>query len=65
MQEQKISCPQCQGTIVFDIYALLQGVQFACPQCGAAISLASESKDKVNDTMEKLNELKQKALKQQ
>lgn len=50
--------PNCGSAILFDPYQLLAGTQFACPNCHAAIALAPESRELVQDTMEKFEELK-------
>lgn len=60
--EQRISCPNCQTEIIFDTYALLQGVKFMCTNCQAKIGLSSESKDLVEDTMVKFDEMKKQIL---
>jgi transcription initiation factor IIE alpha subunit len=59
---QKIICPNCQTEIVFNVYSLLQGAQFMCPnpECNAKISLTAESKEQVKEAMTKLDELKKK-----
>jgi len=64
MYEQKINCPQCQSEILFDIYTLLKGGKFICQNCHAEISLAKESRDKVKDTMDKFEDVKQQAFRQ-
>lgn len=56
--EQRIPCPVCNTTIPFDVNQLLMGVQFGCPNCHAAVGLATESKSLVKTTMEKIEELK-------
>ncbi len=56
---QKITCPSCrQAEIIYDTYALLQGVKFACPKCNAQIGLAQESIHQVQTTMSKFDQLK-------
>ena len=58
-QAQSIPCPVCSTAIPFEVMRLLQGERFVCPKCDAAISLTSESRPQVQDTMDKLNKLKQ------
>jgi len=60
INEQKIPCPVCTTAIPFDVRQLLMGVQFTCPNCLAAIGLAVESKDSVNDALEKFKDVKQR-----
>ena len=62
--DQHIPCPVCNTKIPFDTKQLLLGVQFVCPNCMAAIGLATESKEIVEDTMMKLEDLKQKVSKE-
>jgi len=59
-QEQTIPCPVCNTKIPFTASQLLQGVQFKCPneECNASISLSKESKPIVENTMNKLDEVK-------
>ena len=56
--DQKIPCPVCNSTIPFDVNQLLMGVQFTCPNCHAAVGLASESKPVVEKTMQKIEDLR-------
>lgn len=56
--DQKISCPVCNTTILFDVNQLLMGVQFGCSNCHASVGLASESKQLVETTMQKIEDLK-------
>jgi len=57
--EQKITCPSCQqAEIIFDTYALLQGVKFVCPNCNAQIGLSQESHNQVQATMKEFDRLK-------
>lgn len=65
MNEQKISCPNCQHQITFDVYALLQGSCFICTVCNAKIQLAGESKEMVTGSIQKFKELKKNVLKNQ
>ena len=57
-QSQNIPCPDCKTPIPFDTYQLLMGVQFTCPHCAACIGLASESKELVQETMQKFEDIK-------
>lgn len=58
---QTIPCPSCQeGTIHFNTYQLLQGVEFACPNCSSKIGLAEESMGVVTDAMKSFEQLKKK-----
>ncbi|RKR83710.1 hypothetical protein BDD43_3924 [Mucilaginibacter gracilis] len=61
--DQKIPCPICNATILFDVKQLLMGIQFGCPNCHASVGLASESKELVQQTMHKIEELKAGASK--
>ncbi len=63
--EQTIPCPVCKTKIPFDTNQLLQGMQFVCPNCQAAIGLAEESKPLVKETMQKFEELKSNMSKEQ
>lgn len=58
MIDQKIPCPVCQAAIPVDLHQLVQGVRFACPQCGSAIGLAPESCPVVSKAVDKLDKLK-------
>jgi hypothetical protein len=58
MFEQQIPCPVCNTKIPFDVKQLIAGVQFVCPNCQSSIGLAFESKPLVEDTLQKLEELK-------
>lgn len=61
-QSQTIPCPEqeCRTPIPFNTYQLLLGVQFACPSCGSLIGLAVESKELVQETMQKFEDIKGK-----
>ncbi len=61
--DQKIPCPVCSTTILFDVKQLLMGMQFCCPNCHASVGLANESKEMVQKTMHKIEELKAGASK--
>ncbi|TKC10499.1 hypothetical protein FA048_09960 [Pedobacter polaris] len=62
-QSQNIPCPVCSTGIPFDTKQLMMGVQFACPNCAASVGLAPESKELVQETMEKLEAAKGKTSK--
>ncbi|TCC90059.1 hypothetical protein EZ428_12275 [Pedobacter frigiditerrae] len=57
-QSQNIPCPVCNTGIPFDIKQLMMGVHFACPNCAASVGLAPESKELVEETIEKLEAVK-------
>jgi len=59
---QKINCPNCQSEIIFDTYALLQGVRFTCANCQAQIGLCNESKGVVGDAMNKFEQMKRSSM---
>ena len=61
--EQNIPCPTCRTKIPFDVQQLLSGAQFVCPNCQSMIGLAIESRAKVQETIEKFNDLKENTLK--
>ena len=61
--KQKINCPNCNAEIIFDTYALLQGVKFQCMNCHAKISLSGESEETVKDAMHKFEEMKKNVMK--
>ncbi|MFI5151481.1 MAG: hypothetical protein ACHQRM_17270 [Bacteroidia bacterium] len=58
--EQTIPCPTCNTKIPFDTRQLLLGMQFVCPNCMAAIGLATDSKPVVEETMKKFEDVKGK-----
>ena len=58
MTTQSIPCPQCQNKIYLDVQKLLQGSQFKCPECDAAIGLSKESQPIVQESLEKLDKLR-------
>lgn len=62
--DQSIPCPVCNAKIPFDTNQLLSGIRFICPKCTAAIGLSTESKEVVQDTMNRLQELKSKMSEQ-
>lgn len=63
INQQSIPCPDCQTSIFFDPQMLLKGMQFACPNCHASLGLASESKEIVEQSLDKFNKLKSDILK--
>ena len=54
----KMVCPVCKAELLFDVYGLLSGKVYSCPNCSAALSLASESYGVLEDTMKKYESLK-------
>lgn len=57
-QNQNIPCPICKTNIPFDTQQLMMGVRFSCGNCNATIGLADESKEVVEQTMEKFESIK-------
>jgi len=58
IHQQTIPCPACQGQIIFDAHSLLQGKQFLCSSCGAAVGIAAESIEEATSAMTEFNNLK-------
>lgn len=58
MIDQYIPCPVCRTQIPINLHQLIQGVQFVCSNCHAAIGLTSESSAVVSEAVEKLEKLK-------
>ena len=59
VNQQYINCPDCGSPIPFDPYALVKGQRFSCPKClDVSIGLASESRDVVKESLDKLESLK-------
>ena len=54
---QSIPCPDCQASIIFDVYSLLRGESARCEKCGAELSIASESADTLKDTLAEFEKL--------
>ena len=52
MIDQYIPCPVCKTQIPIDLHLLVQGVQFSCPNCQAAIGLSAESRPIVNEAVD-------------
>ena len=63
MYEQKLSCPNCQNDILFDVHAMLQGKSFVCSCCNAKVQLSGESKGLVSKSITDFNKLKNNVLK--
>ena len=61
MDNTQITCPVCQTPIRIEIYSLLKGVKFSCPNCNATVGLCQTSYTKVETAMTKFEELKVKA----
>jgi predicted RNA-binding Zn-ribbon protein involved in translation (DUF1610 family) len=61
-QQQAIPCPSCKTSIPFEIHQLLMGMQFVCPNCHAVLGLAPESREIVQETIEKFDEIKRNSL---
>lgn len=58
--ESSIPCPVCGTKIPFEVQALLSGTSFNCPNpgCNSSIGLTPESTPIVEQTMVKLESLK-------
>lgn len=54
MIDQYIPCPVCKTQIPIDLHLLVQGMQFSCPNCQAAIGLSTESRPIVNEAVDNL-----------
>lgn len=54
---QTISCPNCNGSIPFDVHALLQGQRFECPECHCVVAMDRNSKPLVERAMEQYDKL--------
>lgn len=63
MSQQTIPCPDCQTNILFDPKLLVMGHSFQCSGCQATISLSPDSTSVVKDALQKLDEIKQQAVK--
>jgi hypothetical protein len=57
-KESIIPCPVCHIPIPFNAQGLLAGILFSCPSCSASVGLSRESKPIVEETINKLEELK-------
>ena len=58
--EQKMDCPSCGGSIVFNVQSLLIGENISCQSCQLQIGLPGDSKDSVDEAIRKLEEPKNK-----
>lgn len=61
-QTNTIACPSCGAQIVYDVYGLLSGKKFICSGCSLAVSLAAESRETVQNAMDKYEKLKESSL---
>lgn len=63
--QQTIPCPtpNCGGQIAIEARMLLQGSQFVCPNCNGTVGLATESRQVVEETIDKFDTMKQELLK--
>ncbi len=60
MIDQYIPCPRYVRTqIPIDLHLLIQGVQFSCPNCQAAIGLASESRSVVSEAVDNFEKIEE------
>lgn len=59
--DSSIPCPVCGTKIPFEVNSLLTGQSFTCPniECNSSIGLTPESTPIVEQTIEKLETLKQ------
>lgn len=55
---QHLPCPVCKTPIPFTVEGLLKGERFICPNCGAAISLPTDSRGQVEKAIDGLEKLK-------
>lgn len=58
MMEQFIPCPVCRTQIPVNVHQLIQGMQFLCPNCQAAVGLSMQSQPLVKEALTKLDNLK-------
>lgn len=58
MLDKYIPCPVCKSQIPVDVYQLIRGMQFLCPNCQVAIGLSTQSQPLVEDALNKLDNLK-------
>ena len=56
--QSSINCPDCGNVIPIDTKQLLIGARFNCFNCKVSIGLSSESKNIVEDTVQKFEKLK-------
>jgi len=58
-----IDCPACKlGKISIEPHMLAQGASFSCNACGAEISVASKSQDKLQDSVTRYDAYKEKLI---
>lgn len=60
---QNIPCPVCKTSIPVDIQQLLNGAKFNCSNCNSSIGMAEESKAILEQTVDKLKNLKNNSSK--
>lgn len=53
-----VNCPECGTAISINAQQLLMGYKFSCHQCHISIGLASESKEVVEQTIQKIEQFK-------
>ncbi len=53
-----VNCPECGTGIAINAQQLLMGYKFSCPQCHVSIGLASDSKEVVEQTIQKIEQFK-------
>ena len=57
----EIECPACKiGTISLEPHLLAQGASFSCSSCGAELFVSRESREKLQKSVEKYDEYKEK-----
>lgn len=60
--QQTIPCPNCNAAIPFNVYLLLQGHKFECPNCHSEVSMVLSSKPLVERAIDQYDKLmKQKS----
>lgn len=57
MNIQYIPCPNCKGQIPVDIYSMLKGEKFICPNCHCTLSLDRSSCSVVENALEQYEKL--------
>lgn len=58
-----IECPACKlGSISLEPHLLAQGASFSCHSCGVEISVANESKDKLQSTVMKYDTYREELI---
>jgi uncharacterized paraquat-inducible protein A len=55
--QQTLPCPNCNTAIPFNVYLLLQGHKFECPNCHCTVSMPSSSKPPVEKAIEQYDKL--------